>query len=170
MKNARGQALIESILILPVLVVVISAVFWFARVVIARQQLLMAARYGTDMIAYTRLDEEQIKEEITNYLCDRDIEGRKLDPVKLNINIVKKEFPEIDLDIKEVLYRPDKLGRMLYGILNPLEDTSYVEVGYEFDIPGIFSAWSPYIGGEGFAGNMQISARSEVLAGTGSKR
>ena len=99
--DSKAQALLETLLIIPVLMVLLVGLFWFSRVLITKQQLIMAARYGTDLIANTNLSEQQIKKEIRNYLSDKNIEGRKLDPSKLgDENIVVKikgfDIPEFD--------------------------------------------------------------------------
>ena len=79
-KNKKAQALIEVVLILPMLCILMSMITWFTRLVLTRQMLLTAARYGTDMIYYTEMTEEEIRQEIKNYLTDKKIEGRRLNP------------------------------------------------------------------------------------------
>ena len=67
-KNNKGQAFLEGVFILPVVVVLIFSVVWFARVLLTWQQLVSATRYGTDMISNTSLSKEDIKKDIENYL------------------------------------------------------------------------------------------------------
>ena len=90
--NNKGQAFLEGIFILPIVVVLIFSVVWFGRVLLTWQQLISATRYGTDMIANTSLSKEDIKKDIENYLTHRMIEGRKLD---------KEKIKEIKVDIKD---------------------------------------------------------------------
>jgi len=163
--SKNGQALVESILLIPALAMIVFAIVWFSRVLITKQQILTAARYGTDLILYTNLDEGEIKQEIRNYLSHRWIRGRKLDPGKLQdqnirIKIDKFSLPEFTI---EDYYMPLKfvkeIGAATETLLKPLEHTSYVEIYYEYDIPGIFYLASKR--------NFTVSARSEVIAGTG---
>jgi len=169
--NNKAQALVETLLIIPVLMVLLVGLFWFSRVLITKQQLLMAARYGTDLIAHTNLSEQQIKKEVRNYLSDKNVEGRKLDPNKLgDENIVVKingfNIPEFD-GFEDVI-NPVKIGQLLINYTRLLKmpasyssELSYVEVFYNFSVPKIFS---PSIG---FGKTITLSGRSEVLAGTG---
>lgn len=169
--NNKAQALLETLLIIPVLMILLVGLFWFSRVLITKQQLIMAARYGTDLIAHTNLSEQQIKKEIRNYLSDKNIEGRKLDPSKLgDENIVVKingfDIPEFD-GFEDVI-NPVKIGQLLMSYTRLLKipvsyssELSSVEVRYDFVVPKIFS---PAVG---FGKTITLSGRSEVLAGTG---
>ncbi|MBN1622111.1 MAG: pilus assembly protein [Endomicrobiales bacterium] len=169
-KSNHGQALIETVIVLPVLLMIIIAIVWFSRIVLTKQQLLSAARYGTDLIVYTDFNENQIKQEIRNYLTHRLNQGRKLDPEKLtNEDIVvvirKFHFPEF-LKLENILDITDMLSDMknfINGLLLPWNDTSYVEIRYGFEIPRALSFLSS-------DDKFYVSARSEVLAGTGCER
>ena len=153
--NNHGQALVENILIVPLIVVIIVMIFWFARLLLTKQQLIMAARYGTDLIAYSTMDEDGVRREVKDYLCGEDAEGRRLDPSKLS-----------DKNIKVNIERCEKVT--VTNVFKPMSFTpSTVEIYYDFETPKLFSAWSGYIGGDGLAAKLRISARSEVLAGTG---
>ena len=167
----KAQALLETLLIIPVLMILLVGLFWFSRVLITKQQLLMAARYGTDLILHTNLSEQQIRKEIRNYLSDRNVEGRKLDPDKLgdeNIVIKINGFDLPEFDGFEDVINPVKMGQLLMSYTRLLKmpisyssELSYVEVFYNFSVPKIFS---PVIG---FEKTIILSGRSEVLAGTG---
>lgn len=156
--RSKGQALVENILLLPILCIMISMIVWFSRLVITRQQILTAARYGTDMIVYTKMDESEIRQEIKNYLTDQNIEGRRLNPAKLP-----------DDKIKIDIYRYPKTT--VINASAPVNfTTSSVEIYYEFGVPTIFKAWSSYISNAGeLPEKIYMSGRSEVLAGTGCK-
>jgi len=158
-KKRKAQALIEVVLILPMLCILMSMITWFTRLVLTRQMLLTAARYGTDMIYYTDMNEDQIRQEIRNYLTDKKIEGRKLNSEKLP-----------DDHIKIHIYRYPTVTP--FNVWQPINfETSWVEIYYEFGVPSIFTAFSRYIGNAGdLPDKIVISARSEVLAGTGAKR
>ncbi len=162
MKNDRGQALVESMLLLPVIVMIFLGIVWFSRVLLTRQQLIVAARYGTDMIAMTTLSEQEIRAEIRNFLCHRWNEGRILDSSRLNdgnIIVTINDFPEIDLSIPALIREPRALARLVEQMGNPLGNVSSVDLRYEYDVPAIFR----------FTGKnkLVVTGRSEVLSGTG---
>lgn len=169
--NNKAQALLETLLIIPVFMVLLIGLFWFSRVLITKQQLTMAARYGTDLIASTNLSQSQIKKEVRNYLSDRNVEGRKLDPNKLgdeNIVVKINSFNVPAFDGFEDVINPVKMGQLLENYIRLLKmpvsyssELSSVELSYEFGVPKIFSP------GIGFAKTIKLKARSEVLAGTG---
>ncbi|MCB4790407.1 MAG: pilus assembly protein [Elusimicrobia bacterium] len=161
LKSIKGQALIENVLLLPVLIVIIFMITFFSRLVLTKQQLTVAARLGSDLIAYTEMDEEGIKNEIIDYLCGKDVLGRKLDKDKLKIKVNIDRFPKLDIS------NVNKLFEILDNFYNPCDHTSSVEIQYEFYTPKIFSAWDTYIPGKKLADKICVSARSEVLAGTG---
>jgi hypothetical protein len=160
------------------MIVIFSGMFFFSRVLITRQQLVMAARYGTDMILYTKLSESQIKQEIRNYLSDPNLRGRKLDPAVLtdqNIVVVMRdtEFVVPSFSLYDSAMHLPQLVRNIYrmfdGISRPYDKTSYVEIYYPFDFPGIFSVWGTYLPMTNLPTSITVSGRSEVLAGTGCK-
>ena len=98
----EGQSLVEAVFLAPILMMIIIAIGWFSRVLVTRQQLLMAARYGTDMIAYTNLNGNLIRRELQDYLSHRLNAGRKLDPSKLpdeNIMITIEDFTVPDFTV-----------------------------------------------------------------------
>ena len=160
-----GQALVENILIIPILVVTIVMLFWFADLMLTKQQLVMAARYGTDLISYSNMNQSQVRNEIRDYLCGKDVQGRRLDPAKLKDDNINVHFP----DKKFSTSNPCAYLTLIDQFTNTLGNTSYVEVYYDFDTPKLFSAWSSYIGGDKILKKLRIGARSEVLAGTGCK-
>jgi len=167
----KAQALLETLLIIPVLMVLLVGLFWFSRVLITKQQLIMAARYGTDLIANTNLTEQQIKKEIRNYLSDKNVEGRKLDPNKLgdeNIMVKINDFDIPEFDGFEDVINPVKMGQLLSSYTRLIKmpvsyssELSSVEVKYDFVVPKIFS---PVVG---FGKTITLIGHSEILAGTG---
>jgi hypothetical protein len=158
----RGQALAESVLLLPLLLVVIIAVMWFCRIVITRQQLVSAVRYGTDMIVHTTLSEQQIRREIRNYLTHHWHRGRTLDPDRLqdeDIAVVINDFPAVDVTLKAYIQKPGALRQVLAETVNPLARVSMVEIRYAYAVPPFLR----FMGRE----SLSVSARSAVLSGTG---
>ncbi|MCX5777872.1 MAG: hypothetical protein NTU66_01420 [Elusimicrobia bacterium] len=161
-KSHSGQALVESIFLIPIIVLIIISLSWFSRVLITRQQLVIAARYGTDMIVSTNLNEGQIRQEIRNFLSHRLLQSRQLDEKKLpdeNIVVKINDFPYIHFNLATAVMRPQDLFKMLSRMANPLSATSTVDIKYEYDIPPVFRALTHQ--------RIFVSARSEVLSGTG---
>ena len=154
--NNSGQALVENVLVIPIIVVIIVMLFWFAEIMLTKQQLVMAARYGTDLMAYSNLSKEQIRNEIRDYLCGSHVEGRRLNPAKLKVE---------DIDVKRQALDP--LGGIKYGGDGFDKYSSHVQLYYEFDAPPLFYSFAKYFGGSNMARKLRIGARSEVLAGTG---
>ncbi len=151
----RGQAFLEGVFILPVVVVLIFSVFWFAEVLLTWQQLVSAVRYGTDMIAYTTLSKEDIKKDIENYLTHRMIEGRRLDIKKIKeINVDIKEYKPMTFNIFEVSNVFDSVK----GLVFPSAEMSSVSITYAYDMPRIL--W--WAGKREF----EIKTKLEVLAGS----
>lgn len=160
--SQRGQALLEHVLLIPAITIIICMIVWFSRIVLTKQQLVMASRYGTDLISYTTMNEDEIRQEITDYLCGKENKGRRLDSNKLKLVIKKELLPDIDSinSIGDAKY-------LFYMITKPMEHTSFVELSYEFNSPALFSAWDKFIPGNKLPKKLTVSARSEVLAGTG---
>ena len=158
MMNNKGQAFLEGIFILPIVVILIFSVVWFARVLLTWQQLVSAARYGTDMIANTALSKEDIKKDIENYLTHRMIEGRKLDKEKIKeINVDIKDYTIADINISDV----SKIFTSAKSLFVPSAEMSSVSITYAYDMPKILK-WS---GKDKF----EIKTKLSVLSGTGCK-
>lgn len=160
MKNNKGQALTELALIAPVLILFVIAVIWFARVVITRQQLVSASRYGTDMIANTALSPKEIKEDIQNYLTHHWIQGRKLDKNKIKeINIDIKDYPKISLNIADLPNSLANIGQIVKGFVLPSKDLSSVTIKYEYDVPALLALTG--------CKKLDLIVKSDILSGTG---
>lgn len=150
MESTKGQALIEGVFVLPILAIIICAVGWFGSVFITQQQLLMAARYGSDLLAYSSLDENSIKREIRNYLTSKNVPGRRLNPDKLTddkIHIVNntEKFNPL-FEVYEVEETESLFSR----------DSSFVEISYDLDVPPFLRIGK---------NSLTITERSEVLTG-----
>ena len=147
-----GQALIENVLMLPILAIIICAVGWFGSVFITKQQLLMAARYGTDLLAYSSFDENSIKREIRNYLCSKNVPGRRLNPDKLTDSKIRIVNNTKKFNASIMVYEVESA----MSLFN--RDSSFVEISYDFDLPPFMKI--------GNSGNLTITERSELLTGT----
>jgi hypothetical protein len=144
---------------------IVFAIVWFSRILLTRQQLLSAARYGTDLIVYTSLSEDEVRQEIRNYLSHRWIEGRKLDAELLTDNRIKVKIDKFELPqftMADYLV-PTGFALRMESVMNilafPQNHTSSVEIYYEFPMPALFHLFTRR--------TIHISARSEVIAGTG---
>lgn len=157
----KGQALIEIILLLPLLIIIMSMITWYTRVLMTKQMLLTAARYGTDMMYYTRKDEfdaDNVKHWIKAYLSESGIEGRRLVESKIKIKVTDNR--------PTAVVTAFNAGQPInpFGLHN---EASIVEVAYELSMPTIFTAFSSYIPNAGELPNtITVAARSAVLAGT----
>jgi hypothetical protein len=151
--NSKGQTLVESIIMIPTLCITIFIIFWFLRVFLTQQQILMAARYGTDMIFYTDMKEEEIKKEIIDYLCSKDSKNRILDEEKLKIDIKINRLAELDGLEKIISFMSNEF-------LKPWDYTSSVDISYKFSLPRILKKELD---------ELSLKAHSEVLVGTGAK-
>jgi hypothetical protein len=158
-----GQALVEAALIAPLIVFFLFTIIWFASVLLTWQQLAGAARYGTDLLAYTPLSQSAIKRDIINYLCNKKTVGRILDSSKIDIDIEAKDAAPIDftLSFENILSSElfSKIETIRYIL--PIADKSYVEIKYKYKVPHLLRLAS---GRQEF----WLKVRSEVLTGDGS--
>ena len=156
----RAQALVETVILFPIIIILLCAIIDTSRYVLTRQQLLSAARYGTDLIVYQDFGEEEVKEEVTNYLCSELTRGRILDKENLDFKIEINRFPDIDtfnqegnpLNLARILMSPFPEDYMRYN--------AFVEVKYELK-------WLKITGKILGEESTDIVARSEVLKGVG---
>ncbi|AKL97811.1 TadE family protein [Endomicrobium proavitum] len=161
--RSKGQSLVEAALFMPLIVFFLFAVVWFARVALTWQQLTGAARYGTDLLVYTRYSEDTIKGFIINYLCHSSNIGRTLDREKLNVVVKANDSQKLDysLSLDNIAnFSPTELVKLKDSLLAVNLKKSYVELVYTYKIPPILK----FTGRE----NIEIKARSEILSGTGS--
>jgi hypothetical protein len=164
--RSRGQALVEVALVTPLLVVFLFGVLWFASIVLTWQQLVSAARYGADILAYTPFSVKCIEDDIRDYLCARNTIGRTIDPKRLSIRIEANDYIPIkfDFDITNISSFVTLNSLNVFKSLKffaPLATKkSFVEIKYFHKIPKILKI----IGND----NVKITARASVLSGTGS--
>jgi hypothetical protein len=164
LNSNRGQALIENVLLIPIIAIIVCMITFFSCIVLTKQQLIMAARYGTDLIVYTTLNEALIKKEIVEYLTARDNHGRRLNPDRLRCVIRQDTFPDVDR-----IGSLDKAWEAYHKLMTPTEHTSYVELYYDIPSPVLFSRWGNFLSGGTLPEKITVAARSEVLAGTGAQ-
>ena len=161
----KGQALLETLLTIPVLAAVILIIAFTSDIILTKQQLLMAARYGTDLIYYTNLNEEQVKNEVIDYLNGPKIKGRTLSRIKPeDISIKIERFDEL----RGISY--EKIQEIRDSFFYPEEHTSSIELKYTIPLPNIVSIlniFSYAVNAKLLPKDITVSARSEVLAGTG---
>ncbi len=68
-KKREGQALVETIIIWPILLLLIVGIVQFAQISIAQQRMLMAARQGVWLLSRGQTDEDSIRNEVVNLLA-----------------------------------------------------------------------------------------------------
>ncbi|MDD2523766.1 MAG: TadE family protein [Endomicrobiia bacterium] len=162
LKNRKGNAFVEALFILPMMVLMFVSVIWFARVLLTWQQLISATRYGTDMIATTTLNAYDIKKDIENYLTHRMIDGRRLDAEKIKeINVDINDYPKIDINVRDLTKIFNDINGLIKGLLIPNADVSSVKITYCYDLPNIMH----FVGLK----EINITAKSSVLSGSGCK-
>jgi hypothetical protein len=165
-RQSRGQALVEAALIAPLVIIFLSTILWFARIMLTWQQISTAVRYGADLIAYTPFSVKYLKDDITDYLCAKNTIGRTLDPQKLNIKIETNDYEPLkyDFDItnfsKFAILKPITLFNSLKSFAPGLSKKSFVEITYSYSIPNMFKV----LGRD----SIKITARASVLSGSGS--
>ncbi|MDR0486304.1 MAG: pilus assembly protein [Elusimicrobiota bacterium] len=169
---SKGQALVEAALTIPTITLFLFAIFYFAHFCLTYQQLIGAARYGTDLIANTSLNEKEIEKDIRNYLCHKSTLGRTLNPDNLKIKVDLKEFKKMSLEFSAAEKIAGALNQFavfagkaiifnsrLPGIINIDKAASSVEVIYYFKYPSVLKI----AGRDSF----ELKVKNEILAGTG---
>ena len=51
MTNERGQALLETIIVLPIFLLLVGGIIWFTQVLVVQTRLLMASRHGVWLLS-----------------------------------------------------------------------------------------------------------------------
>jgi len=69
-KNEKGQALVESVLIVPVLATLVGGIMLFSIIFIAKCRLLMGARYGAWLIVHGNYDRARVEAEVKDFLAN----------------------------------------------------------------------------------------------------
>ncbi|MDR2426258.1 MAG: pilus assembly protein [Endomicrobium sp.] len=166
-KKNKGQALVEAALTAPLIVFFLFTIVWFGQIMLTWQQLVSAARYGTDLIAYTPYSKEEIKKDIVNYLCHGNNIGRILsrDPddldVKVEINDLERPI-DFTLSIDNIgAFNPINILEMVMDSNPIVPAMSYVEIKYRHKIPFILRFYREEI---------YIKTRLEVLADSGAPK
>ena len=158
--NNKGQAFTEAVFILPIICVMIICVFWFGKVCLTWQQLVSAARYGTDMVANTPLNQKEIKKDIENYLTHHFIKGRLLDKSKLKeITVEINDAPVTKFDITDFTNIFSDAVNLANNVAAFSVKPSVVRITYSYDMPKIFQ----------IAGNktFDLTVESRILSGSG---
>jgi hypothetical protein len=119
------------------------------------------------LIYYTTLDTEQVKSEVLDYLCGKNLKGRVIKIPIEQIDVHIDRFPKI----RGVSITGDgSIFNIVDKYFKPEEHTSYVEIKYKKNVPNIISMLNSFffVTGQQLPKDITVSARSEVLAGTGS--
>jgi hypothetical protein len=163
LKKSKGQALVEAALITPLIIVFLFVIAWFARVMLTWQQISTAARYGTDLIAYTPFSQKYIEEDIKDYLCNPNNIGRTLDRQKLDVKVELNDYGPVKYDINITDFKNIvSIVSNFKGLIPAFSKKSFVEIKYSYKIPSILKITGKDV--------IKIRARSEVLSGAGSQK
>ncbi|MDR3112705.1 MAG: pilus assembly protein [Elusimicrobiota bacterium] len=163
-KKQGGQALIEAVFFIPIILLFLVAIIWFSRVMLTYQQMHTAAKYGSDLIAYTPFSQKYIKSDIGDYLCNSNNIGRILDPNKLEVLVELNDYTPVDYNfsIPNISdFDPSKFASELGGFSFDESKTSYVEVKYSYEIPKLLQITGRQ--------NITLKVRLELLSGCGNK-
>jgi hypothetical protein len=162
LKKSNGQALVEATLITPLIIVFLFMIVWFARIMLTWQQISTAARYGTDLIAYTPFSQKYIEGDIKDYLCNPNTVGRTLDRQKLDVKIEINDYKPVKYDGSITNLKNIVAGSSNFeGLIPAFSKKSFVEIKYSYKIPSILKIIGKDV--------IEIKARSEVLSGSGSQ-
>ncbi len=80
-KNKEGQALLETLFIVPIIASLIAGIWFFAAIFITQIRLNMACRHGVFLIVHANYNAEQVIEEVKDFLREN-----KLAESKIRIN------------------------------------------------------------------------------------
>jgi len=69
-KNEKGQALVESVLIVPILAMLVGGIMLFSIIFISQCRLLMAARYGVWLIVHANYSAPKVAVEVKDFLAN----------------------------------------------------------------------------------------------------
>ncbi|MBA7527470.1 hypothetical protein ES705_19646 [subsurface metagenome] len=69
-KGEKGQALVESVLIVPILAMLVGGIMLFSMIFIAKCRMLMGARYGAWLIVHGNYDRPTVETEVKDFLAD----------------------------------------------------------------------------------------------------
>jgi len=69
-KNEKGQALVESVLIVPILAMLVWGIMLFSIIFIAKCRLLMGARYGAWLIVHGNYGRSRVEAEVKDFLAN----------------------------------------------------------------------------------------------------
>jgi len=91
-KNEKGQALVESVLIVPILVMLVVGVMLFSMIFIAKCRMLMGARYGAWLIVHGNYERSRVEAEVKDFLANGRPSLRR-DRISTEIHIRKSFLP-----------------------------------------------------------------------------
>lgn len=77
-KNKKGQALLETLFIIPIVASLISGIWFFTAVFITQIRLNMACRHGVFLIVHANYNAEQVIEEVKDFLKENKLAESKI--------------------------------------------------------------------------------------------
>jgi len=105
-KNEKGQALVESVLIVPILVMLVWGIMLFSIIFIAKCRMLMGARYGAWLIVHGNYDRQRVEDEVKDFLASGSPSLRR-DRISVEVEEVRlrAQFLLMKIKAKEVMIR-----------------------------------------------------------------
>lgn len=127
MKKQSGQAYVETLLILPIFVMFLVAITFFAKIYITKIILEQAARHGVFLIAYFNYSENEVTNEIISYVTTEKflIEDIRRRDISVKIYRAPRFIPS-SVTIKYRLKIPNLLAK-IKGFPNPFIITGHSE-------------------------------------------
>jgi hypothetical protein len=126
-KQESGQSFTELILLMPIFVMFFVAIIFFTKIYITKIILEQASRHGMFMLTSHKYNEDDVKNEIINYLTTERFLISDIRRENIEIKIINTlEFKPSEVTIKYKLKVPKLLAR-IRGFPNPFHITGHSE-------------------------------------------
>ncbi|OQA92287.1 MAG: hypothetical protein BWY26_00352 [Elusimicrobia bacterium ADurb.Bin231] len=169
--SRKGQAMVEQVVMLPLLVIAINLIVWMGRIQITRVFLQQGARWGTDLMQYRNwgmggCSTEKVKSAVRGFFygVNGSKIGRKLDSSKIKIKVVDGNGNEINGAVGEY----ETMDNMIKATMSMggVDRSIYcVEIWYPIGIPTIFKVFQEIMpGGGDLPDKLWVSARSAIIS------
>lgn len=138
-KNEKGQALVESVLIVPVLAMLVGGIMLFSMIFIAKCRMLMAARYGAWLIVHANYDEGRVETEVKDFLANGKPSLRE-DRISVEVQEVQVimiiPFPVLKVIVKYEVGVPRAFHSFLPDKIHLEEKCVVMNDSWYYGIPG----------------------------------
>ena len=117
-KEDTGQALLETLFIIPIIAALMAGIWFFAAIFITQIRLNMACRHGVFLIIHANYNKEQVIEEVKDFLKESKLVESKVKIYPSDVDTSCGKRPA-KVKIRYEL-RPPLLLRAIPGFPNPL--------------------------------------------------